>query len=78
VVLFALFWAQFVLGALVPESLHAVERIGVGILYLVLAAWVLLRDRSRFRALLHDGFRASYDELAAERAADAQREGRLS
>ena len=34
--LFGLFWAQFIVGAIVPESMHAAERIGVGILYLVL------------------------------------------
>ena len=72
--LFGLFWLQFVLGAVVPEDLHGVERIGVGILYLVLAAWVLLRDRSQVRVLLRDGFRASYDELGQERATDAARE----
>ena len=72
--LFGLFWAQFILGAVVPENLHGVERIGVGIVYLVLAAWVLLGNRSQLRALLRDGFRASYDELAGERAIDAARE----
>ena len=35
-ILFGLFWFQFILGGIVPESLHGVERIGVGILYLVL------------------------------------------
>ena len=69
-VLFSLFWMQFLLGALVPESLHGVERISVGILYLVLGARVLLTDRGRLRGLFHDGFRASYDELSAERSAD--------
>ena len=43
-ILFGLFWFQFLLGGLVPESLHGVERIGVGILYLILGVWVLLRD----------------------------------
>ena len=61
--LFGLFWAQFILGALVPESLHAVERIGVGVLYIVLAVGVLLGDRSRVRALLRDGFRTPYGEM---------------
>ncbi len=32
--LFGLFWAQFVLGAIVPEQYHGVERIAVGIVYL--------------------------------------------
>lgn len=69
---FGLFWFQFVLGAVVPESLHGAERIGVGILYLVLGAWVMVRDRSRMRQLLRDGFRASYAELTAERIADEE------
>jgi cation:H+ antiporter len=61
--LFGLFWAQFILGALVPESFHAVERIGVGVLYIVLAVGVLLGDRGRVRALLRDGFRTPYGEM---------------
>ena len=68
--LFGLFWIQFILGAVVPESMQAVERIGVGIVYLVLGTWVLIGDRGRLRRLFHDGFRASYDELADERAVD--------
>jgi cation:H+ antiporter len=73
--LFALFWAQFVLGAVVPESLQGVERVGVGVVYLVLGLWVLLGDRSRIRRLLHDGFRASYAELTAEPAPGTERVG---
>ena len=33
--LFGLFWAQFVLGALVPEQLHGIERVAVGIVYMI-------------------------------------------
>jgi cation:H+ antiporter len=69
--LFALFWAQFILGGVVPEQYHGVERIGVGILYLVLGAWVLVSDRFSLRRLARDAFRAPYDELAREREADA-------
>jgi cation:H+ antiporter len=61
--LFGLFWAQFILGALVPESLHAVERIGVGVLYIVLAVGVILGDRGRVRALLRDGFRTPHGDM---------------
>lgn len=61
--LFGLFWAQFILGALVPESLRAVERLGVGALYIVLAVGVLFRDRGRVRVLLRDGFRTPYGEM---------------
>jgi cation:H+ antiporter len=68
--LFGLFWIQFILGAIAPESMQAIERIGVGIVYLVLGAWVFVGDRGRLRHLFHDGFRASYHELAGERAVD--------
>jgi cation:H+ antiporter len=61
-----LFFAQFVLGAVVPEQFIAAERIGLGILYLVLGGVIFLRDRKRLPHLLHDGFRAPYAELMAE------------
>jgi cation:H+ antiporter len=70
--LFGLFWFQFILGGIVPESLHGVERIGIGVLYLVLGAWTLVRDRGRLRGLVKDGLTAPYEELAAERALDAE------
>jgi cation:H+ antiporter len=63
--LFALFWAQFVIGAAVPESVHGIELVVVGGVYLALAAWVVLRDRRRVPLLLRDGFRTSYAELSA-------------
>jgi cation:H+ antiporter len=69
--LFGLFWAQFIVGALVPESLHAAERIGVGILYLVLGLVFILRDRRRVPQLVRDAFVASYSELGEERLQDA-------
>ncbi len=46
-----------------PERRHGVERIGVGIVYLLLAAWVLLTGKLEFRKLAHDAFRAPYGEL---------------
>jgi cation:H+ antiporter len=61
--LFGLFWAQFVVGALVPESLHAAELIGVGVVYLALGMRILLGDRSRVIRLFRDGFMTSHDEL---------------
>ena len=63
--LFGLFWAQFIVGAIVPESWHAAERIGVGILYMVLGLRLFISDRARLPRLLHDGFRASHAELSA-------------
>jgi cation:H+ antiporter len=69
--LFGLFWAQFIVGALVPESLHAAERIGVGSLYLVLGVRYILIDRRRVPQLVRDAFRSSYAELSEERLQDA-------
>jgi cation:H+ antiporter len=64
-VLFGLFWAQFIVGGILPEDLHVVSRVGVGGVYLVAGIVVLLRDRERIRRLLRDGFRASHAELVA-------------
>ena len=62
--LFSLFWAQFILGAFVPESAHGTELIVVSIVYLVLAAVTIVRHRSDIRRLLRDGLRTPYEELA--------------
>jgi cation:H+ antiporter len=62
VFVFSLFWAQFILGGIVPERLHGIERIGVGVVYLVLAVWVLATGKLDFRKLGHDAFRAPYNE----------------
>ncbi len=62
-VLFGLFFGQFILGALVPSGLHGVERVGMGVLYLVLGAWVLAKERRDIPHLLRDGFRTPAVEL---------------
>jgi len=72
--LFGLFWAQFIVGALVPESAHGIERIAVGILYLVLGVGILARDRRRIPLLVRDAFVVSPAELSAERLQDALRQ----
>jgi len=64
--LLGLFLSQFVLGGVLPEHAREFERIGVGVLYLVLAAVMLVRQRRDMRQLLRDGFRASTDELLHE------------
>jgi cation:H+ antiporter len=46
------------------ESIHTEARITVGIVYLVLAAAIVLRDRRVFRPLLRDGFVTAPDEIA--------------
>jgi cation:H+ antiporter len=61
--LFGLFFAQFIVGGLLPEEWHGVERIGVSVVYLVLAARIVARDRQQMLALLRDGFRTPHDEL---------------
>ena len=63
IALFSLFWAQFVIGAIVPGSAHGAERVIVSVMYLLLAAFVLVRSRHRIPRLLRDGFRAPYREL---------------
>jgi cation:H+ antiporter len=63
--LLGLFFAQFVVGGLVPARWHGVERVAVSIVYLVLAAFLIAQDRRKLAALLRDGFRTSHDELRA-------------
>jgi len=63
VALLGLFAAQFVLGGVLPHDARAVERIGVGIVYLVLAAGMLYRQRQTVPALVRDGFRTDVHEL---------------
>jgi len=65
--LMALFLTQFVLGGVLPDGLRAVERVGIGILYLVLAAIVMFQQRRYARPLVRDGFRTSVTELVHER-----------
>jgi cation:H+ antiporter len=58
--LFGLFWAQFILGAIVPESWHGTELVVVSILYLIFAAGILLRGHQSIPKLLRDGFRTPH------------------
>jgi cation:H+ antiporter len=65
--LMGLFVTQFVLGGVLPEGLRAVERVGVGVLYLVLATWWLFQNRRYVKPLVRDGFSTSATELVHER-----------
>ncbi len=65
--LLGLFLSQFVLGAVLPDGIHEVERIAVGVIYLVLAALILTRERVAMRQLLKDGLRTPVAELANPR-----------
>jgi cation:H+ antiporter len=62
--LLGLFLAQFVLGGILPDGLRELERIGVGVVYLVLGAGIVARQRGVFGPLLRDGFRTPVTELA--------------
>jgi hypothetical protein len=64
-VLFVLFWAQFLTGALVPADWHGYELVAFSVVYLVLGVVVLLRYRRDVPHLFHDGLVASYAELSA-------------
>jgi cation:H+ antiporter len=69
--LFGLFWAQFIIGALVPESAGGIELVAVGIAYLFLGVVIFARERQLIRPLLRDGFRTPYASLNADRPAEA-------
>ena len=64
-VVFGLFIAQFIAGAVGPESIHDEVRIGTGVIYLLLGIGVLVQNRTRISQLFRDGFRTSYTELSA-------------
>jgi len=64
--LFGLFIAQFVLGGVLPGSVRELERLGVGAIYLVLTAGILLRQRRSVPPLLRDGLRVPVGQLFHE------------
>ncbi|HEY4728171.1 MAG TPA: sodium:proton exchanger [Actinomycetes bacterium] len=72
--LFGLFWAQFILGAVVPPSSKGIELLVLSAIYILLGVFLLARRHGDFRHLLRDGFRTPYSEL--EPGAAAPREGR--
>lgn len=53
--LLALFFAQFVAAWTLPPDLRGVERIGIAVVYLVLATVVLARRRAALVAVLAVG-----------------------
>jgi len=73
--LFSLFWAQFIIGAVVPESAAGLERIIVAVAYLVLGLAIFVRNGSRIRPLLRDGLRTPYAELTTPRGLDPEAVG---
>ncbi len=69
--LFALFFAQFVLGGVLPSDVAEYERIAVGVLYLVLAFVLLFRERRILPPLARDGLVEPVDALFREAEGDA-------
>ena len=65
ILLFGLFWAQFVLGAVVPASAGDIERVLVSVAYLLLGAAIFIRQRELLAPLLRDGLRTPYRHLNA-------------
>jgi cation:H+ antiporter len=63
-VISGLFLTQFVSSWALPPGVRGEARILIGVIYLVAAFGVVLRERAEIRRLLHDGLRAPYDELA--------------
>jgi cation:H+ antiporter len=61
--LLGLFLAQFVVGAIVPESWQGAERIGVGCIYLVLAAGMIVSQHRAVRTVMRDGLRTPVRDL---------------
>ena len=74
-VLFGLFISQFVLGAFLPPDLRHLERVSIGMLYLVLAGIALVVQRDSLRPLLRDGLRTPMDQMVREQVLpDTQRD----
>ena len=61
--LFGLFWAQFLIGALVPASAHGVELIAVAAAYLLAGLVLIIRNLGVWRQRLWDGFHTPYEIL---------------
>lgn len=50
----------------ISSNISAGARIGVGVMFLLAAAWVLRKDFKTFTRVIRDGFRAPWAELEAE------------
>jgi cation:H+ antiporter len=67
--LFGLFWAQFLIGAVVPQSFMGTERIIVATAYMILGVGIFARQRRLIRPLIRDGFATSYRDLGGRQVA---------
>jgi cation:H+ antiporter len=70
--LFGLFWAQFILGAVVPESAKGTELLVLSAIYLAIGLWLIARKLGDFRDRFRDGLQVPYSELQPEAASGAQ------
>jgi cation:H+ antiporter len=61
--LLGLFLSQFVLGGVLPPSVRHLERVSVGIVYLVLAAGMLFVQRQSIRPLVRDGLLTPAEDM---------------
>jgi cation:H+ antiporter len=61
--LFTLFWAQFIIGAAVPEQWQLAERVGVSAVYVLLGIGIIVRGRHLVVPLVRDGFVTPYKGL---------------
>ena len=68
--LFGLFWAQFVLSALVPRQWHGTELVILSAIYILLGLWLIIRRFGAFRDRLRDGFLTSYASMEPSREPD--------
>lgn len=53
-------------AGVISEEFAAMARIGVGVMFLLAAAWVLRKEFRNFWQVIKDGFRAPWSELEAE------------
>ncbi len=61
--LLGLFVSQFLLGVIFPSDLAGWVRLGVGIMYLVLAVIVIIHGRQSVRSVVRDGLRTPAHEM---------------
>jgi cation:H+ antiporter len=73
--LFVLFAAQFPLRALLPESAHGIELLGLSAMYLLFGLILIVRHRRNLVTRLRDGFRTPYSVLEPELSEEEVRAG---
>ena len=70
--LFGLFWAQFVLTAVVPPSARGRELLALSAIYIVLGLWLIARRFGDFRDRFREGLFTPYSELEPEASSGTQ------